>query len=34
MLKLLGGLVAVGALGAAVYAVLPDIKRYVELSRM
>jgi hypothetical protein len=33
-LKKLLGLIAVAALGAAVVASLPDIKRYVEMRKM
>ena len=34
MLKLLARLAVVGALGAVVYGTWPDIKRYLEMSRM
>lgn len=34
MLKLLGRLAVIGALAAAVYAALPDIKRYVDMTRI
>lgn len=34
MLKMLVKLAFLAGLGAAVYAALPDLKRYVEMSRM
>lgn len=34
MLKLLVRLAVLGALGAAIYASLPDIRRYLEMRRM
>ena len=34
MLKILGRLAFLGVLGAVVYVVLPDVKRYLEMSRM